>query len=145
MSVPAWCSICWLLVLCPPAAASEPFAPRLYAVTIETGLPHLEENLRYATQRSTLCLGENQLAFAFPVLRHPALDGCRLERSHGAADSLSFGLICRGGAGTTGGARWEVDAGHIRGVLEVKLGGKNMTFYQRIDGRVVGGCAARPG
>ena len=35
------------------SAAAQPYPPRLYETTIETGLPHLEENLRYATTRST--------------------------------------------------------------------------------------------
>ena len=31
-------------------------------------------------------------------------------------------------------------ADSIRGTLDVKLGGKNMTFYQRLNGRAIGAC-----
>ena len=123
---------------CGPAA--QTFAPRLYDVTTETGLPHLEENLRYATTRSTLCLGQQQLATAFPILKHEALKGCKLEQGHGAGESIRFVLNCTGASETTGAAVWLVDDLGIRGTLDVKLGGKNMTFYQRISGRPVGTC-----
>jgi hypothetical protein len=122
------------------SVSAQPFAPRLYEVATETGLPHLEENLRYATTRSKLCLGRPQLATAFPILQHEALKGCALdhERSNGA--SLSLTLSCEGGSQTTGVAEWHVDELGIHGTLDVKLGGKNMTFYQRISGRPVGNC-----
>ena len=47
-------------------------------------------------------------------------------------DTVSYRLICEGGHGTTGTAQWHLGADKIRGTLNVKLGGKNMTFYQRI-------------
>jgi hypothetical protein len=122
-------------------ASAESFAPRLYEVTTETGLPHLEENLRYATTRATLCLGEKQLASAFPILRHPALQGCRLDHEQRAGEARSFVLSCEGSE-TTGVAHWQVDNLGIHGTLDVRLGGKNMTFYQRISGRPAGACAA---
>ncbi|HUL65115.1 MAG TPA: DUF3617 family protein [Burkholderiaceae bacterium] len=123
------------------SAAAQPFAPRLYAVATETGLPHLEENLRYATTRSRLCLGRPQLATAFPILQHEALKGCTLDHERSSGASLSLHLTCEGGSQTTGAAEWHVDELGIHGTLDVKLGGKNMTFYQRINGRPVGDCA----
>jgi hypothetical protein len=122
-------------------ARAEGFAPRLYKTTTETGLPHLEENLRYATTREELCLGDRQLASAFPILRHEALRGCRLDHERRVGKDVSFVLSCAGGSETKGGALWQLDELGIRGTLEVKLGGKNMTFYQRITGRAVGACA----
>ena len=127
------------------AACAQPFAPRLYEVATETGMPHLEENLRYATTHATLCLGRAQLATAFPILGHAALKGCKLDHERGADASLSYALSCAAGSGTTGAAAWQVDDAGIRGTLDVKLGGKNMTFYQRISGRPIGACAADDG
>jgi len=124
------------------ATAAQPFAPRLYDVTTETGLPHLEENLRYATTRTTLCLGHKQLATAFPILAHEALKGCKLDQERGAGESIRFVLSCAAASETTGAAIWLVDDLGIRGTLDVKLGGKNMTFYQRISGRPVGACTS---
>lgn len=122
-------------------ASAHPFAPRLYEVATETGLPHLEENLRYATTRSKVCLGRPQLATAFPILHHEALKGCKLDHERSAGSSLTMLLSCDGGSKTTGAAEWQVDELGIRGTLDVKLGGKNMTFYQRISGRPIGACA----
>ena len=122
------------------SAAAQPFAPRLNEVVTETGLPHLEENLRYATTQSKSSLGRAQLATAFPILQHEALKGCKLhhERSDGA--SVNLLLSCAGGSQTTGAAEWHFDELGIHGTLDVKLGGKNMTFYQRISGRPIGDC-----
>ena len=120
--------------------AAQPFAPRLYEVTTETGLPHLEENLRYATTRSKLCLGRGQLATAFPILQHEALKGCRLDHERSDGASVNLLLSCEGGSQTIGVAQWHLDELGIHGTLDVKLGGKNMTFYQRINGRSVGDC-----
>jgi len=131
----------WAMLVAPGTAPAAGEAPaRLYSLTIETGLPHLEENLRYATTHATLCLGERQLASAFPILRHEALAGCRLARARREGPVLSYELVCRGGAGTTGTARWLVDAAQVRGTLDIKLGAKNMTFYQRVTGQVIGEC-----
>jgi hypothetical protein len=132
-------TLCWAAV----ASAQQPFAPRLYEVATETGMPHLEENLRYATTHSKLCIGRAQLATVFPILQHEALRGCKLDHERSTASSVHLLLSCEGGNRTTGAAEWQVDELGIRGALNVKLGGKNMTFYQRISGRAVGGCVTR--
>jgi len=129
-----------LLLTCPPAGASESMPSRLYEVTIETVMPHLEEALRYATTRETRCLGPRGLFTAFPILRHESLKGCTLGQERRDADSASFVLICEGGNGTTGAARWRIDGNPLTGILDVKLGGKNMTFSQRVTAKPVGSC-----
>src|ERR1700736_5818881 len=76
-----------LLVLLEPATpAAETLPARLYEVTTETGMPHLEENLRYTTKTEKLCLAHQSLAAAFPILEHPALKGCRLQDEIRQAD-----------------------------------------------------------
>ena len=122
--------------------ASAMDAPRRYDLTVETSMPHLEENLRYTLERDQRCLGRDDLASAFPVLHHPSLAGCKLrERSHDE-NTLSFQLVCDRAHGTTGQAIWQVEKHIIRGTLDVKLGGKNMTFSQRITGRALGQCSS---
>ena len=115
---------------------------KLYEVVTETGMPHLDENLRYATIRDRQCLDANDLARAFPVLNDVSLQDCRLALVAQRAESASYSLQCSGGHGTTGEARWEFDATSIAGTLNVKLGGKNMTFNQRVTGRALGACLA---
>ena len=117
-------------------------APRqLYELTTETGMPHLEENLRYANTTRRQCLVLSQLTSAFPILRHPALEGCKLENELRQPQSLSYQLVCVGGHGTTGSAVWHLGEHRIRGTLDVKLGGKNMTFFQRITAIPLGKCS----
>jgi hypothetical protein len=122
------------------ALAGETMPARLYEVTTETGMPHLEENLRYTTTRERHCLAHQALASAFPILSHPALQGCTLNQARREHDTVSYLLVCEGGHGTTGNAVWHLDAHRIRGTLNVKLGGKNMTFYQRVTATPVGEC-----
>jgi hypothetical protein len=120
--------------------ASELFPTRLYEVTIETGMPHLEENLRYTTTHRRQCISPKDLATEFPILDHPSLDGCTLGSEVRQDDTVKFGLSCEARHGTTGTAIWHIDKQRIRGRLDVKLGGKNMTFSQTVTARVVGSC-----
>ena len=122
------------------ARASDRTAPRMYEVITETGMPHLEENLRYTITHEKRCLGHDDLASAFPVLTHSALKGCTLVDETRRDDVLSFLLVCEGGHGTTGHATWRIGEHRISGQLNVRLGGKNLTFYQRVTGTPLGTC-----
>jgi hypothetical protein len=125
--------------------ASDLFEPRLYEVVITTNMPNLEENLRYTTTREKRCLGQDDLARAFPVLKHPALKGCVLrDEVREGADTLLLQLVCPGDSGTAGMAAWHVRDSGITGVLSVKMGGKNLTFGQRITGTPLGACVKPP-
>src|SRR5579863_3028819 len=91
-----------------PTPAWETFPARMYEVTTETGMPHLEENLRYTITHEKQCMARRQLAMAFPVLSHPALQGCSLQNEARHDDTLSYALVCQGGHGTTGEAIWQI-------------------------------------
>ncbi len=128
------------VVVVEPVGGSDGAPPQFYELTTETGMPHLEENLRYANTTRRQCLALSQLTTAFPILRHPALQGCKLESERRQPQSLSYQLVCSGGHGTTGSAVWHLGEHRIRGTLDVKLGGKNMTFFQRITAIPLGKC-----
>ncbi len=134
-SILGW--LCFLGVLCPGAAAAESPPPRLYALTTETGMPHLEENLRYAVRNETRCMSKHDLSAAFWMLEDVSLQDCTLVKATDEADSATYLLKCDGGHGTTGDARWQFGPDVITGTLRVRLGGKNMTFYQRITAKPV--------
>jgi hypothetical protein len=129
------------LVVIAPVHGSDAAPPQLYELTTETSMPHLEENLRYANTTRRQCLAMSQLTTAFPILQHPALEGCKLENEQLLPQSLSYQLVCTGGHGTTGSAIWHLGEHRIRGTLDVKLGGKNMTFFQRITAIPLGKCS----
>jgi hypothetical protein len=128
-------------VVIAPVYGFDASPPRLYELTTETSMPHLEENLRYANTTRRQCLALSQLTSAFPILQHPALEGCKLENERLLSQSLSYQLVCTGGHGTTGNAIWHLGEYQIRGMLDVKLGGKNMTFFQRITAIPLGKCS----
>jgi hypothetical protein len=137
-----WCRTCFLIALTASCVHASDTAPaHLYDVTTETGMPHLEENLRYAVTREAQCLARADLASAFPILRHPSLTGCALREEGDKDDTISYVLVCEGANGTTGSAKWLVGKRVIRGTLDVKLGGKNMTVFQRVTGTLVRECS----
>jgi hypothetical protein len=116
-----------------------PPSPRLYDVATETGMPHLEESLRYAVVRQRRCLDPRDLSRAFWMLDDVSLQDCRLEKTAQDDESAGYELRCDGGHGTTGSARWQIGPAWLRGTLDVRLGGKNMTFYQRVVAQAVTG------
>lgn len=136
----ALCMLVASVLIHSSAPAGDVMPPQLYELVTETVMPHLEENLRYATTREQRCLGRHELWSAFPVLQQPALKDCRLDQTSRREDALSYALVCEGGHGTTGHATWQLGSTQSTGTLHVKLGGKNMTFYQRVTARALGAC-----
>jgi hypothetical protein len=137
------CALLTILLLVGSAArASETVPAGVYEITTEIGMPHLEENIRYATVRERRCLNHQELALAFPILGHESLQGCALRDERRHADEVFYALTCEGGNQATGTAQWRLGADRLAGALDVKLGGKNMTFQQRVTARRLGECGA---
>jgi hypothetical protein len=122
------------------AAGAVAIPAKLYELTIETGMPHLEENLRYTTVRERRCLAAQDLPAAFPLLQTSALAGCRLDEEDRSSDTVSYLLQCQGSNASSGRATWLLSDHRLRGSLSVKLGGKNMTVYQHVTATHVGAC-----
>ena len=128
-------------VLCASVFASPlVLNPGTYDLTVETLLPHLEENLRYATARRLQCLGTEEATTLFPILRHQAFAGCVLSGGQSVEDRVEYSLECSNPEAATGVAHLTVSPTGINGVLEIKMGGKNMTLSQRITGSRSGAC-----
>jgi len=123
-------------------AAVVPLTPGEYDLTIETMLPHLEEALRYATTRTHPCLREADATSLFPLLRHAAFAGCSLVPDVDTGDTVRFTLQCKNSQAASGSATFEVGARYFSAVLDIKMGGKNMTLSQRLYGPRVGSCMA---
>ena len=122
------------------AATGVAIPPGEYDLTTETILPHLEEALRYATTRTRRCLQEPDATSVFPLLQHQAFSGCSLTPRTEVNDDLHFTLQCKNPEAASGSAVFEVGASSVSAVLELKMGGKNMTLSQRLYGRRVGPC-----
>ncbi len=130
------------LALSVVAARGTELAPeqRLYEMRTHTGMPHLEENLRYAVVTEQRCLNPHDLSTVFWMLGDASLQDCKLARVLDEPAHAVYALHCSGGHGTSGEARWELTPQRLTGVLNVRLGGKNMTFYQRITATPIGAC-----
>jgi uncharacterized protein DUF3617 len=121
-------------------ASDEALVPGTYEITARTVMPHLEENLRYATTRERRCLRGEELASVFPILRHHSLEGCKLGAETRSGGTIRYVLACASPQVATGAARLDAAPDRIIGNLEIKMGGKNMTFSQRIDAVRHGDC-----
>lgn len=125
------------------AAASDwdaTLRPGVYEIVAQTVMPHLEENLRYAMVRERRCLQSDGLASLFPVLDHYSLAGCVLQRASRHDEAIRYHLVCQRPDVASGSAWIRPVPGRIEGVLEVKMGGKNMTFEQRVRAMRQGEC-----
>ena len=134
-------AVCVLtLGLAAASGASDAPTRRMYRMSTHTGMPNLDENLRYAVVTEQRCLDPNDLSAAFWMLDDVSLRDCKLAKLSQAPSRASYALQCSGGHGTSGDALWEFTPQLLTGVMNVRLGGKNMTFYQRITARQVGDC-----
>jgi hypothetical protein len=121
-------------------ASDETVRPGTYDITAQTVMPHLEENLRYATTRERRCLRSQDLPSVFPILRHQSFEGCELGDASRHGDTIRYLLVCKNPQVATGTARLDAGPGRITGLLEIKMGGKNMTFSQRVEAARQGEC-----
>ena len=139
--IPVPAALCLVCAWASSTLAVEIAPPRLYEVTTETGMPNLEENLRYAVVMEKRCLNTQDLSDAFWMLSDVALQDCKLVKvPEEQMNATLYLLKCDGGHGTTGDAKWQLGPDTIAGTLNVRLGGKNMTFYQRITAKPLGAC-----
>ncbi|MGE0858017.1 MAG: DUF3617 domain-containing protein [Gammaproteobacteria bacterium] len=123
------------------AQAEEPTpAPGQYQLAVQLLMPNLEE-MREITVRDERCLSAGEASGLFPVMRQPALHGCRLVEPRRGADGIDYVLQCQSARVATGSARVTVESdGALLGQLQVKMGGKNMTFSQHSIARRTGDC-----
>jgi uncharacterized protein DUF3617 len=136
VSISLLCAAAW--------TPSEAVPPGIYEISTEMLMPHLEENLRYARTRERRCIRDHAVSDFFPILRHQSLNGCKLAAGNRHGDTIYYPLVCDGSSGTTGTAQLHADADRLDGVLQVKMGGKNMTFSQRIEAKRQGDCDSPP-
>ena len=124
------------------SGAEETIRRGVYDIAGQVTMPHLEENLRYTATRERRCLRGDEPSAVFSVLRYESLAGCKLSDQDQRGDATHYVLRCENPNAAAGLARLETRADRIFGVLEVKMGGKNMTFFQRIEGTRKGECAS---
>lgn len=123
-----------------PRAADFALEPGEYEVVTQMIMPHLDE-MRRIEKRRRLCIEADEPAVLFPVMRQPALRGCVLDYPAEHAGRTNYVLQCESARVATGTAQLSRTSGRIDGMLEVKMGGKNMTFSQRSTAVRRGACA----
>lgn len=134
--------LCAALLVGPVAVQAEEPTPVAghYQLAVQLIMPNLEE-MREITVRAERCLVAGDVSGLFPVMRQPALHGCRLLEPRRDADGIDYVLQCESARVATGSARVTLESdGALLGQLKVKMGGKNMTFSQHSIARRTGDC-----
>ncbi len=121
-------------------SATISIVPGLYSVKTEIVMPHLGESLRYATTEAQQCFDQEAVFGLFPILSEPTFVGCKFVRKKNDSTRDEFNLVCSNPTAATGMARFHIGEATFRATLDVKMGGKNMKFSQRISGYLVGAC-----
>ncbi|MGR8948856.1 MAG: hypothetical protein ACU84Q_12470 [Gammaproteobacteria bacterium] len=110
-----------------------------YEIKSTTVMPHLEE-MRRNVKTEVVCVTKTNVVSLFPVLRYAAFEGCSAK--HIASElPAKYKLVCPGPNGAIGSITLKLNGPKIKGVLESKMGGKNMTFSQFVEASRVGDCA----
>ena len=129
-----------LTALATTAFATElTLEPGLYDLAEQMVMPHMDEMRRIVTH-SQRCLMTAAPDAIFPVLEQPALGGCVLGYPKLSAERNDYVLVCESARVASGTATLVSHADLMVGLLTVKMGGKNMTFSQRVEARRIGPC-----
>ena len=123
----------------PLAVSAEPHLySGMYQVNTQLIMPNLENNLRHAQTQARHCLSQDAISdhieLFFPILNHDSLSGCRLMQTRVLNNTkIALQLICKSTQVATGAATLTFKPAQIVGSLEIQMGGKNMTFSQRMQ------------
>ena len=121
---------------------------RSYDVAATMVMPHLDE-MRRQVSHHTRCVKDDTPDGLFPVMDQHALRGCRLgypkTQAHESGERRDYVLVCASARVASGTASIEQSEDQLVGLLTVKMGGKNMTFSQRVEARRGAPCTTREG
>ena len=117
---------------------AEEFRAGHYDIKSTTVMPHLDE-MRRNIKQEQICVPKLDVIYLFPVLQNAAFTGCR-ARKLPSDDGERYDLDCPGPNGAAGSMTIKAHQQILRGQLETKMGGKNMTFSQFIEAKRMGPC-----
>jgi hypothetical protein len=123
------------------AAAAEPvLAPGLYQVEVRIALPNVRE-VR-ASMVLTRCIGASELQSgqAFLVLSDNPLKDCDLLDYRVTDVVATYRIACPGPNKGSAVGVFDLARSAYRGVIEMNMGGKNMTMSETQLGKRVGDC-----
>jgi len=103
-------------------------------------LPHLDA-MRREVETSQRCVTGPTPRELFSVFDQPALRGCDFAFPRATTQAVEYVLRCQSARVATGTLTLQRAGEDTVGVAAIKMGGKNMTFTQRVVARRVGACA----
>lgn len=130
---------CALAVATASAVRGETLTPGSYEVVVQLDLPFVETTNTRKTER--ICLA-SETALAVLSDNNP-LGKCPSSNMARQGSDLTFDIKCEGTNAAQGHARYTLTAETFDGLIEMKMGGKNMTMSETQHGHRVGECAPR--
>jgi hypothetical protein len=126
-----------------PAAGAEGalLQDGAYEVNVRLELPHVEDT-GVAAGLGRICVtAANSGTHGLVALGggNP-LRGCPASNVRRDGPVVTFDIVCPGGDGAVGAARYTLWAERFEGAIAVKMGGKNMTMVERQSGHRIGRC-----
>lgn len=125
-------------------AVGPDITPGVYEISAQTVMPNLEA-MRRNTVTHKQCLNGEKLTLLFPVMSQRALTSCDLGYVNRVDDVFRFTLNCADARVATGTAELRMTPDQLVGKLNVKMGGKNMTFSQLVKAKRTADCQRRSG
>jgi hypothetical protein len=123
-------------------AATLDLAPGSYSVASQIVMPHLDA-MRREVETSRRCLSGATPRELFSVFDQPALRGCDFAYPRATAQGVEYVLRCQSALVATGTLSLQRAGPDTVGLAAIKMGGKNMTFTQRVVARRLGACDER--
>ena len=122
-------------------AAETVLQPGLYEVTFTLELPNvIATGIGPGTLRRCVTPDDLRTGNAFGVLGDNPIRACPLKHYDISTDRAQYRIECPGPNTPSATGAFELTATSYRGVINMNMGGKNMTMSERQRGRRVGAC-----
>ncbi len=118
-------------------AGSEIFAPGRYLIEVQMVIPNVDTRDYDFTQ--TICLVGDDLSRLGPLGPGPMRE-CPRQVSE-ANGSVMVTVTCSGPNAGTATGHYTFSRGGFKGVVQMNMGGKNMTLIERHRAERIGNCA----
>lgn len=120
------------------AEDKQVLVPGLYEVQMRLELPHLEDMA--VSKTVGICINGSDTRGIVVLSDNNPLSRCPPSNIHNDGHKLTFDLVCDGPNQAIASADFALGADRFDGVFRMKMGGKNMTMFERQTGRRTGAC-----
>jgi Protein of unknown function (DUF3617) len=123
-----------------PAAADVALTPGWYEVQVELSLPNTYNLALRTTVRHCVTAADLVTGRAFFVLSEHPIRACALQDYEAHQETAHYRIACAGPNAASAVAEFELQQTHYRGMIHIRMGGKNMTMVETQYAMRVAAC-----